>query len=63
MTDRDPPKGWLTRAQAAERLRINVRTLDRWVKRGLLARHNTPSGRARFKAADVDDLDYYREDT
>jgi excisionase family DNA binding protein len=47
---------WLTRTQAAERLRVNVRTVDRWVQRGMLARYETPSGRARFKAEDVDML-------
>jgi excisionase family DNA binding protein len=53
MTDDDQ---WLTRTQAAERLHVNVRTVDRWVARGWLTRYETPSGRARFKAADVDAL-------
>jgi excisionase family DNA binding protein len=47
---------WLTRTQAAERLHVNVRTVDRWVRRGVLVRYETPSGRARFKAEDVDAL-------
>lgn len=47
---------WLTRTQAAERLHVNVRTVDRWVRRGVLTRYETPSGRARFKDKDVDAL-------
>ena len=47
---------WLTRTQAAERLDVNVRTIDRWVKRGILERYETPTGRARFDGKDVDAL-------
>jgi excisionase family DNA binding protein len=47
---------WLTRMRAAEELGVNVRTLDRWVQRGVLERYETPSGRARFKAEDVEAL-------
>lgn len=49
-----PEAEWLTRYQAAERLRSNVRTVDRWVQRGILPCYQFPSGRARFKAEDVD---------
>jgi len=52
---------WLTRAEAARRLRVDVRTIDRWVQGGHLIRYNTPGGHARFKAEDVDRL--LREDT
>lgn len=51
-----PETEWLTRYQAAERLHTNVRTVDRWVERGWLTRYETPSGRARFMAEDVEAL-------
>ena len=47
---------WLTRMQAAERLGINVRTVDRWVANGWLTRYETVSGLARFRAEDVEAL-------
>lgn len=61
MKGHETPGPWLTRAEAARRLRVNVRTVDRWVESGHLKRYETPGGHARFKVEDVDHL--LREDT
>jgi excisionase family DNA binding protein len=48
--------GLLTAAQAAERLGISVRTLDRYVEAGRITPRRTPGGHRRFDPADVDAL-------
>lgn len=44
---------WLTKTEAAERLSIHVRTIDRWASAGLLKLYRQ-GGIIRFKAEDVD---------
>ena len=46
-------QGWLTRSEAAGRLRIDVATLDRWVVRGTLTRYRMRR-RSWFRIEDVD---------
>lgn len=48
--------GVLTAKQAAARLSIDVRTLDRWQAAGLIRPHYTPGGHRRFSEQDVDTL-------
>lgn len=47
---------WLTRQQAADRLKITTRTLNRWVQLGRCPVHRTPGGRPRFRADQLDAL-------
>lgn len=47
---------WLTRQQAADRLKITPRTLSRWVESGRCPVHRTPGGRPRFRSDEVDAL-------
>ena len=49
---------WLTRTEAAERLRVNPRTIDAWARSGRLPRYYLAgSTRApRFRVEDVDAL-------
>lgn len=49
---------WLTRAEAAELLRVNPRTIDRWARRGLLQRHYLGDSPrlVRFRAGEVREL-------
>ena len=51
------PADLLTRAQVAERLRVSVRTVDRWVLDGKLA---APTGRGSMKRWKVQDLRDFR---
>ena len=44
---------WLTKTEAARRLRVSTRTLDRWVRRGLVRRYEQGAV-FRFKPEDVD---------
>jgi excisionase family DNA binding protein len=60
MAPDEVPGPWLTKAEAADRLRVDVRTIDRWVESGHLIRYTTPGGHARFRTEDVDAL--LRED-
>jgi excisionase family DNA binding protein len=46
----------LTRREAAERIRVEVRTLDRYAQLGHIERLKTPTGRVRFREADVEAL-------
>ena len=46
----------LTTAEAAEQLRITVRTLRRWRKKGLVRSYKLGRGRVRILQTDVDDL-------
>lgn len=55
MTDDQPET--LTAKQAADRLGVSVRTLDRYVEQGFIApRRPTPTAHRRFLAAEVDEL-------
>jgi excisionase family DNA binding protein len=53
-TPREPV--WLTRAEAARRLRVHPDTIDKWTREGRLARYLLPSGQPRFRTDDVDAL-------
>lgn len=44
----------LTPAEAAARLRVHPNTLAQWAKRGRLQAVQLPSGRRRYRAADID---------
>jgi excisionase family DNA binding protein len=46
----------LTRREAADRIRVEVRTLDRYAQLGHIERLKTPTGRVRFREADVEAL-------
>jgi excisionase family DNA binding protein len=50
------PRPDLTAEQAADRLGVSVRTLNRWQAEGLLTPATPPGKRRRFAAADVDAL-------
>jgi excisionase family DNA binding protein len=45
---------YLTRREAATRARVTPGTIDRWVRRGLLTRHRTGTGRVGISAAQLD---------
>ena len=47
---------WLTKAEAAERLRVSTRTVDRLADTGALARYRHQGRLLRFKQEDVDGL-------
>jgi len=47
---------WLSSAEAAARLGISVRTLQRYTKQGRLASSRLPSGVSRFRRSDVEAL-------
>jgi excisionase family DNA binding protein len=48
---------WLTREEAADRLRVSPRTVDRYATEGKLAKHKLAGTQSvRFRAADVDAL-------
>ena len=44
----------LTEAQVAEWLQVTPRTVERWRERGQVAFTRTPSGRIRFRRADIE---------
>lgn len=46
----------LSPAEAAGRLGVSVRTLDRYVAQGLIRPLRTPGGHRRFRPADLDRL-------
>lgn len=43
----------MTSGEVAQLFRVNRPTVLRWVREGLLARAQTPSGHARFQRAEV----------
>lgn len=47
---------WLTRQQAAERARVHVRTVDRWLAEGVLTRHSVAVRGTRVDAQEIDAL-------
>lgn len=48
---------WMTKKEAAGRLKVTTRTIERLVTSGQLKKHTVGTGRAvRFKAADVEAL-------
>jgi excisionase family DNA binding protein len=49
-----PPDAWLTTDEAAARLRITRRTLERWVEAGTVREYRTPTGGKRYRPEDVD---------
>lgn len=58
-----PPTGiacsspWMTRAEAAEYLRVGERTIDRWVLEGRITRHKIDGLQSvRFRRAELDGL-------
>lgn len=51
-----PHEHWLTRRQAADRAGCGIRTVDRWLAAGLLARYTTPTGHVRIDPAQLDAL-------
>jgi excisionase family DNA binding protein len=59
MTDQSLPTSndrWLTRAEAAARLRVSPRTIDRYAQLGYITRLKTPTGLVRFREHDVEAL-------
>lgn len=58
MTERrkTAPAGYLTKAEAAQRLRVSIRTLERYVAAERITPLRTPGGRPRFIAAEVEAL-------
>jgi hypothetical protein len=53
--EQDAPE-WLTAKQAAERIGISTRSLNRYQADGLISPEYLPRGYRRFRAADVDAL-------
>jgi excisionase family DNA binding protein len=49
-------KIWLTRAQAAKRARLGLRTIDRMMADGRLIRHRDALGRVRIEQSELDAL-------
>lgn len=49
-----PVSDILTPAEAAERLRVHTRTVQRWAREGLLPSMTTLGGRRRFRRSDVE---------
>lgn len=47
---------WLTMAQAATRVGVSIRTVERYVDAGKLELHAFESGRVRVRVGDVDGL-------
>lgn len=47
---------WMTKAEAAERLRLSTRTIDRLAKAGRLPSYRQGTDIRRFKTVDVDAL-------
>lgn len=52
----------LTRREAADRIRVEVRTLDRYAQLGHIERLKTPTGLVRFRESDVEALVQAREE-
>jgi len=50
------PGDLLTTAEAAELLRVTVKTLERWEKAGKLIPNRLPGGHKRYRRTDLDDL-------
>ena len=48
--------GWLTAKQAAERIGISIRSLNRYQALGLISPEYLPKGYRRFRPEDVDAL-------
>jgi excisionase family DNA binding protein len=46
-------KTWLTRAEAAERAGISLRTVDRWLSNGTLTRYTNRNRRVRINADEL----------
>lgn len=53
--EQEPP-GWLTAKQAAERIGIGLRSLNRYQADGLISPVYIPGGYRRFRPEDVDAL-------
>ena len=53
---------WLTRAEAAEYLRVGTRTLDRWVAAGQLPAYRKGQRMTRFRREELDDFMMGRTD-
>lgn len=47
---------WLTRREAAEYLRVSLRTLDRWIGSGKLPAHRKSRRLVRLRRTDLDDF-------
>lgn len=64
MTETAPDSAvvWLTRREAAARLRITERTLERYQKKGLIRPYLLPGGERRWKPAELDALLHPRPD-
>lgn len=54
MTERHEHDVFVTAQVAAEILQVNLRTVDRYEKRGLLPRYETAGGRPRYRLEDVE---------
>jgi excisionase family DNA binding protein len=50
------PGDLLTSNEAAELLRVTVKTLERWEKAGKLIPNRLPGGHKRYRRSDLDDL-------
>lgn len=47
---------WLTRAEAASRARVDVRTIDRWLRDNKIRKYHTVTGRVRISTRELDRL-------
>jgi hypothetical protein len=55
MTERNGTVDLVTKAEAADILRVSIRTIDRYMTKQLPARF-TPTGRVRFNRSDIEAL-------
>ena len=56
-TEVGPASPWLTKAEAAAYMRVEPRTIDRWVRAGRLTRHRVQGVQSvRFARAELDAL-------
>lgn len=56
MTNTQQDTEWLTRAQTAETLGMNVATVDRWAALGILTRYRQGVAAVRYARAEVEAL-------
>ena len=51
-----PPRAWLRTSQAADRLQVSAKTINRWASEGRLTHRRTLGGHRRFDPALIDAL-------
>jgi len=50
-----PSEGWVSKKELAKHFNISLRTVDNWIKKGLIPHIRMGSRRLRFKLSEVDE--------